>query len=315
MKQFSFILLFFVIFASVTAQQTIQTSPTTQISIPVKDTVEKWKTGGFGSLNFNQVELSNWAKGGESTISATALLNLFANYADKDLSWINICDLGYGALKTDGNQKRKNEDKIDILTKFGYKATETFFYTAFVNFKSQFFAGYNYPNDSVIVSKFFSPAYLITSLGMDWKPTSYFSIYLSPLTGRFIFISDREIADAGTYTSEPGKTFKPDLGAYLNTWFKMDLIKNINLESKLAMFNNYTDKNKSNRGNISIDWTNNFIFKVNEFLSANLFIQTIYDHDVKIPIYQTISGVKTQTGTGPRLQVKEVFGLGLYYKF
>jgi len=43
-----------------------------------------WKKGGFISLSFTQVSLSNWAAGGEEAYSGIALLNLFANYA-KDM--------------------------------------------------------------------------------------------------------------------------------------------------------------------------------------------------------------------------------------
>ncbi len=292
-----------------------------------KDTVVKWKTGGTGSLTFNQVELTNWAKGGESSVSGTVFLNLFANFSEGNINWDNTADFGYGIQRQDEAKLRKNEDKIDLTSKLGYKATESLFYTALMSFKSQFYHGYNYPNDSVPVSQFFAPAFLVASLGLDWKPSEIFSLYLSPCSGRFIFVQNTAMADMGIFTGQPakydtgkvliehGKTYKHEFGAYLNAKLKIDILKNINLESKLSMFNNYTDKNTANRGNISLDWANNIIFKVNSFISANLFVQMIYDHDTKIPLYEKIGGVKTKVGEGSRLQVKEVFGLGLYYKF
>lgn len=292
-----------------------------------KDSVQLWKTGGFTSLNFNQVQLSNWAKGGESSISATGLINLFANYIHKDMTWDNSCDFGYGVLKTEDQSMRKNEDKIDLNSKFGYKAIPKFYYAALLNFKSQFDFGYNYPNDSVVISKFFSPAYLVASVGMDWKPSDVFSLYLSPFTGRFIFVGDQKIADAGAFTGMPAKydafnnviehgaTFRPEFGALLNAKFKKDVFKNINFESKVQLFNNYTDKIKENRANINVDWENNILMKINSFVSANIFLHFLYDHYTKIPLYEKINGVKTKVGDGPRLQLKEVLGIGFNYKF
>jgi len=61
-----------------------------------------------------------------------------------------------------------------------------------------------------------------------------------------------------------------------------------------------------NPQNIDVDWQILFTMKVNKFLSANLNFQFIYDDDIMI--------TDTDGNTGPRLQMKELFGLGLTYK-
>jgi hypothetical protein len=295
---------------------------------PVKqDTVVYWSKGGYGSLNLNQVSLSNWAKGGESSISTTAMLNLFLNYKQDNISWENTLDMGYGVIKSDDDPSRKNEDKIDFSSKLGYKAMEKLFYTFLMNFKSQFAPGYQYPNDSNVVSRWLAPAYMILSLGMDYQPTENLSIYLSPATGRFIIVDDDKIANGGIYTSQPatydttgkiikeGVKFQPDFGAYFRAKAKYEIITNVTIESKLDLFNNFTDKNSDNRGNIDVNWENTIFLKVNEYISANIFVHLIYDHDTKVPLYEKTNGVKTKIGEGPRLQVKESLGIGLSYKF
>lgn len=286
-----------------------------------------FKSGGETSLIFNQVSFLNWAKGGENAISATALIHLFSNFNSGNFSWDNTADFKYGLQNTDETGLRTNQDLIDINTKFGYKALKSFYYSGLINFKSQFAPGYKYPNDSLVVARFFAPAYLITSLGFDYKPNDKFSLYLSPMTGKFIFINDTKIADLGTYTSEPaikdslgnviekGSTLKADFGAYLRINFTMELMKNIIWKSKLELFNNFTDKIINNRSNIDVDNENSIEMKVNEYITANIMFHFIYDHDIKIPIYEKKDGKKTQIGIGPRLQLNEVIGIGIKYSF
>src|SRR5215510_4145111 len=94
-------------------------SDTAQAQAPV-DT--SWKKGGFVSLSFTQVSLTNWAAGGEEEYSGLALLNLFANYFKDKVSWENYIDLGYGLSKSGELDVRKTEDKIDLGSKYGYQA-------------------------------------------------------------------------------------------------------------------------------------------------------------------------------------------------
>ena len=39
-----------------------------------------WQKGGFGALNFNSLGLTNWAAGGVSANSVTAIGNIYRNY-------------------------------------------------------------------------------------------------------------------------------------------------------------------------------------------------------------------------------------------
>jgi hypothetical protein len=53
--------------------------------------------------------------------------------------------------------------------------------------------------------------------------------------------------------------------------------------------------------------------KVNDFLSATLSTELIYDDDVMIAVDNNDDGVPERTG--PRVQFKEVLGIGLNYTF
>ena len=279
------------------------------------DTVKYWTTKGNVGVTFNQISFTNWAKGGENSYSGTGFLNAYADYKTKHTAWNSYMLLAYGLQQMgETGQVRKSDDKIDLNSKIGWKQWTDFYWTFLANFKSQFTKGYEYPNDSVFVSKFFAPAYLIASLGGDYKPYEYLSIYLSPFTGRYTFVSDTSLSQK--WGVEPGRKIRPEFGWYFTMVFnKTDVIENVSVTSKLNLFQNYTDKNRENRKNIDVDWEFMTIMKISKYLSANFKCQILYDHDIKVPIYERIDGVKTKVGEGPRTQFMEQFGIGIVFSF
>jgi hypothetical protein len=275
------------------------------------DTTKYWKKGGVGSLNFNQISLSNWAAGGQNSISAGAFLNLTANYKKEKTSWDNTLDLAYGMTKIGKEPLHKSDDKIDLNSKYGHLAFKKWYYSALINFKSQFTDGYNYPNDSAIVSRFLAPAYILLSIGMDYKPNDNFSFYFSPATGKITIVNDQKLAEAGAYGVDSGKTHREEFGAYISLAFKKDIMQNVTFGTKLDLFSNYSH----NPQNVDVNWDAMIALKVNKYITANITTTLIYDDDINIPIVKKINGIDTQVGAGPRTQFKEVFGLGLSYKF
>lgn len=302
------------------------------VSGQVKDTTKYWKKGGFALINFSQASLTHWAAGGNSSVAFTGMGNIFANYKKGNSTWDNSLDLGYGVLETSNGPLKKSEDKIELNSKYGQLASGKFYYSGLMGFKTTFSPGYNYPdaanpNERVYVSRFLAPAYLILSLGIDYKPVDYFDIYLSPATGRFTFINDKSLADAGAFGVEPaqydpvtglktkdGQSVKSEFGAYLNIRFQKDIMKNVNLMTKLGLFDNYTAKNKEDRTSIIVNWEALIGMKVNKFLVASVYMNVIYDQSIKVPlVYDATNKIVLQSG--PRTQIKEVLGIGLSYKF
>lgn len=287
-----------------------------------------WYKGGFSALNFSQAGFSNWAQGGENSLALTALFGSYIKYKTKDHYWDNSIDLAYGLIKGESfDNIRKNEDKIDLTSTYGKHAFAKFYYSGLFNLKTQFAPGYNYPDDTTVVSRFMAPGYLSVAAGLTWKPVSWFSVFLSPATGRFVFVLDQDLADIGAFgvdsaeydnngnKTKDGKTIKPEFGSSLVALFEKEILTNVTLKSKLNLFNNYTDKRTENRKNIDVDWQTGLNLKVNEFLGASVFTHIIYDDDTQVPLFEEINGVKTQTGTGKRLQFKEVIGVGFSIKF
>ncbi len=280
-----------------------------------------WKRGGIVGLNFNQVSLSNWAAGGQNSISGVALFNYFANFNDGKNTWDNSIDLGYGLTQNGSDDPIKSEDKLDIATKYGRFAFKHWYYTALLGFKSQFTAGYNYPNDSVKISNFLAPAYITIALGMDYKPNDNFTMLLSPLTGRLIIVNDQDLADAGAFGVDKaefdagankikdGETMRYEFGAMLKAVYKKEILENINLTTKLELFTNYLEDPQ----NIDVNWEVLLAMKVNKFITATLSTQLIYDDNTILTIDNDNDGIIDESG--PRTQFKEVLGIGLSYKF
>ena len=291
-------------------------------------TPKNWTKGGITGLNFTQSSFTNWAAGGENALSFTAATGFFANYKKGNWTWDNNIDLAYGLLKSGEDKFRKNEDKIDFTSKLGrYAFYNHWYYTALVNFKSQFDAGYNLPDDSTIVSHFLAPGYVLGSIGLDYKSTNNsLNIFISPVTSRTTIVNNQRLADNGAYGVQAakydtlpsgvygivqhGEMIRNEFGGYMKLTFKKDIFKNVNYSTKLELFSNYLDRPE----NIDVLWENILNLKVNKFLTASISTNMIYDHDIPVPVRYQENGV-TLTRTGPRLQFKQVLAIGFVYNF
>jgi hypothetical protein len=282
------------------------------------DTINGWKKGGTFAVTFSQVSLTNWAAGGQNSLAFNGLVNAFANLKHKKSSWDNTLDIGYGLIRQ-GNKKapyQKSDDKFEFNSKYGQKASKSWYYAALINFKTQLAPGYNYPNDSVIISNFLAPAYLLGALGMDFKPNNSFTCFIAPVTGKVIMVNNTDLANAGNFGVDPavrddsgnvitpGKKTKLEFGGYLRISYRKDIMENINLTTKADFFSNYMQDPQ----NIVVNWETLISMKINKYISATLSNQLIYDDKVKIKI-------NDQGDQGPRTQFKELFGLGFSYKF
>jgi hypothetical protein len=266
------------------------------------DTTKAWTRGAKASLSFTQVSLTNWAAGGENSFGGNSFLNLFANLKQGKTTWDNSLDMAYGLIKLGDAKIRKSDDKIDLVSKLGHNVIhKNLFLSANLSFKTQFTEGFNYPNDSVIISNFLSPAYLMLGLGLDYKPYKFLSISFLPLTGRLTIVNDKVLSDAGAYGVDPGKKTRPEFGAAFKATIDKDIATNISLKSKLELFTNYIDRPQ----NIDLNWEALMILKVNKYISTHIGFHTIYDHDILI--------TDKDGNTGPRTQFKQTFGVGLTY--
>lgn len=316
-----------IIFLAITAVSSLSFAQITESEKDLRDakmdTIQGWKTGGLISINSSQVSLTNWNAGGQNSISINGLASVYANLRKGKAEWENSLDLGYGIQRLGRNSNAtwiKTDDKIDLFSKFGRQASKKWFYSGLLNFNTQATAGYNYPNDSTEISGFMAPGYLLAAAGMDFKPNKLFSVFIAPLTLKSTFVNDATLANAGAFGVQgaeyndlgelitPGKRARFESGGYIRLVYNHEIMENIKVNSRLSLFSNYM----SNPENIDVNWETLISFKVNKFISATLSTHLIYDDDIDIAVFDD-NGV--QTGAGPRLQFKEVLGIGFAYKF
>lgn len=270
------------------------------------DTIPKiWKKGGLYGINISQGSLSNWAAGGDDfSLSLNSILSLFAFYKKDKHSWDNTFDFNLGYVKTTSLGNRKNDDRFDLLSKYGYALNPKLNVAGLFNFRSQLFKGYTYDGDGVrtLSSAFLSPAYILLSPGLDFKPNADLSIFVSPVTARWTLVKDDTLSAKGLYGVDPGKHSNGEFGAFVSVNYLKEFSKTVTYKSRLDLFSNYKRKPK----NVDLYFTNVLNVKLSRILSLTWSVDMIYDDDVRL-------FGKNNNNAG--LQLKSLIGIGFLAKF
>ena len=314
-------------------------------------TPSPWSCNGVVGLNASATGLVNWAAGGNNNVNGVAFGKVRLLYSDKNLSWETNLNLEYGLSYIDQKNDafQKSSDVIDFNTKLGWQFHKAWYLTASAGFKSQFAFGRAYDGTDApdpIISKFLSPSYTDISIGLDWKPNSIFSLYLSPVAGKITtayvgdavekanpglrqqmqekyatWVYSKEANADGTYDkiyrnckAELGLSFKGGINyAY----------KDLKIITTIGLFTPYTwDKTEmldangnfigyrdNNRrfGNFDVDWDAAISYQFLKCLNVTLSTSLKYYNGVKIADKEGISA--------ERVQFKGILGLGVGYSF
>jgi Protein of unknown function (DUF3078). len=267
-----------------------------------------WKTQGSTSLTFGQTSFTNWSAGGENSVSVLGAFAYKAEYLKDKISWNNSLDLGYG-LSYQGSDQIKNDDHINFSTNLGYQASKLWYYAGELSFKSQFDKGYSsYPvekdDKEKYISRFMAPGYLIGSLGMNYShPKEDLRILLSPVSEKMTFVTDKKLSDNGEYGVDPGKKLRAEFGALAKGTYSKKFNENILFGTVLTLTSAY-----ETFGNVDVDWTMSLDWKLNKYFTFKANTYLLYDDDIK---YKDKDGNQK----GPRIQFKEIIGLGFGYIF
>lgn len=307
-KTYTLAVLFFILIFSVRAQVTEGEKNLRTLSA---DTVFGWKRGGLLSVSLAQTSLTNWAAGGQKSMAINGIFSHFANLKGEKFTWDNSLDLGYGLLKQGDEGYKKTDDKIDFLSKYGRQALKNLYYAGLMNFKTQMQPGYKYDGEEKTkISNLFAPAYLLTALGLDYKPDAYFSAFIAPLTAKFTFVTDDDLSAAGAFGVKPGEKSRSEIGGYLRAIysksdFTSEFLKNVSFTTKLDLFSNYAH----NPQNVDVSWETLIGLKINKYISVSFNTHLLYDDDIKIKV------ADEEKSVGSLVQFKEIFGVGFSYKF
>lgn len=247
------------------------------------DTIKYWSTNSSVGLNFSQVQLSNWAGGGQSSISIGSIVNLTADYARGNSVWENKFDIAYGLIRQGDKESatfRKTDDLLNIVTRYSYHLDEGFFISAILDYRTQMDIGYEFSeqNGETIRRKksdFMAPGFLVSSLGATYKRPKVFSVTLSPFTGKFTFVLNDSLSNAGAFGVEPGQRIRSEAGLGLNANYEQKIYTNINFRTNLSLFAGYLPLS-----HVDVNWEGTLLLKVNQFIKTTVQAQLVYDHDI-----------------------------------
>ena len=314
-------------------------------------TPSPWSCNGVVGLNASATGLVNWAAGGNNNVNGVAFGKVRLLYNENNLSWETNLNLEYGLSFIDQKNDafQKSSDVIDFSTKFGWQFHKAWYLTAAAGFKSQMAFGRAYDGTEAadpIISKFLSPSYTDISVGIDWKPNSIFSLYLSPIAGK---ITTAYVGDAlekanpglreqmqdkyGTWSYEKGsnKVIRQNYKAELGLSFKGNInytYKDLKIITSVGLFTPYAwdktemfdDQNKflgyrdNNRrfGNFDVDWDVAISYQFLKCLNVTLSTSLKYYNGVKIEKFDKAGN---SLGAAERVQFKSILGLGVGYSF
>jgi len=282
--------------------------------------------GSYG-LNINQLALSNWAAGGESSSTGKAFANFTFAYRNKKSEQKLSGNFAFGISRFSDKHMEKSDDKIDLTYSLSPISKSQWNFSMVSTFNTQFADGYKYPNDSTLISCFFSPAYLTLSGGFNYKTKDeHLQVYMSPVAGKVTFVLNQELADKGSFGVKkgyydadslwvPGEHLAPSLGINLIVNYKQSIGKNITYSTMLNTFYNYAERRDDNRLRLDVNWENTINFVITKYITTILFVHLKYDHNTTFPVYQTIDGVETVVDNVPKLQIKESLGIAFVHNF
>lgn len=296
---------------------------TTKTPDSTKVIPSNWKKENLVGFDLTQIAFVNWNAGGNSSISGLLKGTFTRNYQVDNQKWLNEIVVRYGVVKQDGVELRKTDDALQFNSTFGYRkdTTSNWYHSAKLNFRTQFTNGFSYPNTETSISSIFAPAFTFLGTGAEYNDKDKsLQIYLSPLTMKNTLVLNQRLANQGAFGVRPaafdpitnelirsGAKSRTELGVLVMTGYKSEVYKNITVENRLSLYSDYINR----FGNIDVDFQMQWDFVVNKYVRANINLHLIYDDDIKAK--EEING--EQVTVGPKIQLKQMLGIGATYSF
>jgi len=292
------------------------------ITTTLPDTISHWEKHNAVGMDINEIAFVNWSVGGNNSITILGKGNFTRKYAYKNVNWLNELIVRYGFNSQEGQETRKTDDQLQFNSTFGYRrdTISNWYYGAKFNFNTQFANGYSYPNTKDVISAPFAPATIFLGIGAEYiRKDIGLNLYLSPLTDKTTLVYNQYLADKGAFGVDaavrdadgnvitPGKNSRTEVGILVTNQLKRQIFKNIMLDHRITLYTDYLN----NFGNIDVNWQISLDMTVNEYVKANIGTNIIYDDDIK-----AIEERDGQSVTvGPKMQLKQMLGVGLSYTF
>jgi hypothetical protein len=287
--------------------------------IPTRGRTSFWETKNEFTLDISEVAFVNWNAGGTNSISGLYGMNIVRTYRNDGFRWDNQFRFRYGINQQEGQELRKTDDDLELLSSFGYEVSKNskWFYSGRFSFKTQIARGFDYPNTDFSISEFMAPGYIFVGFGAKYvEPNEKFQLYLSPITQKSTFVLNQRLANNGAFgvraavrdengnIVREGKTSRNEFGILITNEFEQKLFESTTLISRASLYTDYLN----NFGNIDVDWELIFNFKINSFMRATLGAHIRYDDDIKVR-EEGPDGIQVEGG--PKIQLKQQLGVGI----
>ena len=306
-----------------------------------------WTSSLMTNVNVGHTSLSNWAAGGDNTLSFAGFVDGNANWKKGEMFWNNRLQLDYGFLYASSKPiLQKNTDRIYLESKWGYKAPSTryLYFSANYDFKSQFTSGYDYNTPGSLVdengnnfegsalkqawkdarslkSGFLAPAYTNLALGIDFVPNKWFSLNFAPITGDLVIVKDQTLR--ANYSMPLKKQYEgvtenlPEDGSqYASARFGFGA--QLKMDAKVKVNDNFAYSTQvvlfANYLDIKhcprINWDNRIDWKLAKYFSLTMTTNLIYDDTIMIVNPKDIEQFPDGKA---RVQFKESIAFGFTY--
>ncbi len=251
-----------------------------------------WKKSVIGAVTFTQTGFTNWAKGGENTITWNSRLD--GKFRRNDGKWdYNIQGtLQFSQAKQEGKNVRNVVDRIDLDASLACRTNKYVNPEFGVGILTQFATGYDYKKDPPLAkSNFWDPVYLTQSLGAVVKVNSILRTRLGVGLKQTITRNFNQYSD--NPATEKVEKFKFENGIDLNSNLDSKISTKVKVTSKLVLFSAFEHLTV-----IDVDWDTYFTAHLNKYLIVSLNVILKYDRDVL-----------------DKMQMRELASVGLTYNF
>jgi hypothetical protein len=275
-----------------------------------------WTSKRTTGLFFSQHSYSEHFKGGgTSSIALGNTIDLYLNYKKAKRTWDNRFQMRYGVIKMAGLPVQKNDDHVELDSKYGYRFSPHLKFTGLFNFNTRLHDIYEITKKGERgkrIGNFMAPAYFNLGSGIDYfTKDKWLSIYYSPINSKLTIVGDRSLINQYLPGIEEGRNTRYELGSLLRVEIKKEIMTNIFVHTIGSFFTNHL----SDFGVFDVNIENKLNFKINQLFSVNLLTQLIYDEDVLFDITSPDGEEQVTSHKGPRTQFKEVLNIGLTHSF
>ena len=273
------------------------------------DTSKRWGYDTEFGINFSQSYALNSASSTATYFGLNFTGSGNASYNIGKFSCLAFGDYEIGYFKDNKRKFIKSNDMLMFSSDIGIHIRKNAMVGILTDFQTQSLPAYEFPeNDSVMISKFMSPAYLTVGAGFSFYHTRKFVVFISPAAAHVIFVG-KGLPDYINYGVPNNQRKFSTMGGFIKINYDAAIVKNVHLRSSLEVYLNYLKKPH----NLDLYWPSTIQFRINKYLSANINVNVRYNQNTKLPIYKTIDNIKTEVGRGTRVQINELMGIGFMF--